>query len=395
MSRYYGALLVMLLLILLGCALLLKLLLPDAPTVMLDAAQLPQLLASQSACLAQGQSCALVSAQQLPSDLWQREPEIDAMLAQGELVFLGDSSALYQQGQQLYQLQFPALPQEEPVPVALLFYGLVTLAFALLIMPLFITLTRLNNVAAQFSRTGKPVTLTVGRHSFVYPLVTSFNQMTLALSELMQLQKELSATVCHEVRTPLSRITFISAMFDELTVEDARQKVDKQCQQIDAVISEYLNFAAEQRHQPKLKSTLLQPLLEPVLSNYQDLLEIELQLPTGATVQCDPVSLRRAINNLLGNASKFAQQRVSVVFRQSADRYQLCVSDDGPGIESQDDLLQPFVRGDASKPGYGLGLAIVQRVMQWHDGDVQIGRCADLGGASVSLSWPVQRLIEP
>ena len=69
------------------------------------------------------------------------------------------------------------------------------------------------------------------------------------------------------------------------------------------------------------------------------------------------------------------------------------VDDDGPGIpaESRDQVLQPFTRLDVSRSrktgGYGLGLAIVQRIMRWHRGEVRVGD-APLGGARLTLVWP-------
>jgi signal transduction histidine kinase len=76
------------------------------------------------------------------------------------------------------------------------------------------------------------------------------------------------------------------------------------------------------------------------------------------------------------------------------DQVIIHVDDDGPGIPLADRqrIFEPFVQLDAHSnpdlPGYGLGLAIVHRVAQWHGGSVTVSE-APIGGARLSLVLPV------
>ena len=75
----------------------------------------------------------------------------------------------------------------------------------------------------------------------------------------------------------------------------------------------------------------------------------------------------------------------------------LLVEDDGPGIpeEQRSRVFEPFTRLDDSRTrstgGYGLGLSIVNRIVFWFAGDIQVSKSADLGGAAFIMRWPKSR----
>ena len=68
------------------------------------------------------------------------------------------------------------------------------------------------------------------------------------------------------------------------------------------------------------------------------------------------------------------------------------VNDDGPGVplEGRTKIFEPFLRLDASRDrrtgGFGLGLALVKRVSQWHGGQVEV-QDSEWGGASFRMTW--------
>lgn len=73
----------------------------------------------------------------------------------------------------------------------------------------------------------------------------------------------------------------------------------------------------------------------------------------------------------------------------------ICVEDNGEGVsdEFKAVIFDAFSRGDQSRNretgGFGLGLAIVARIMEWHQGEASISDSA-LGGAAFTLTWPVE-----
>ena len=116
-----------------------------------------------------------------------------------------------------------------------------------------------------------------------------------------------------------------------------------------------------------------------------------------AVRDADAHYLERALQNLLINAKKYAHQQIFLTLRQHKQCWQIQVEDDGPGIPAalRQDILKPFFRLEASRNkqggGFGLGLAIVQRVIQWHQGSIRVSD-SSLGGACFSLRLPLQRL---
>lgn len=112
----------------------------------------------------------------------------------------------------------------------------------------------------------------------------------------------------------------------------------------------------------------------------------------GFEILGDRVALRRVLFNLCENALRYGKS-AHVTLLADASIVTLRVQDDGPGIPEahRDDLLQPFVRLEASRSretgGAGLGLAIVQSLVTAHEGTVTIGD-APQGGASVAVNLP-------
>jgi two-component system sensor kinase ParS len=113
-----------------------------------------------------------------------------------------------------------------------------------------------------------------------------------------------------------------------------------------------------------------------------------------SVVAIEPQFMARALLNLLRNAIRYARQRVEVSIEHTDNgRWRLCVDDDGPGIPAADRvrIFEPFTRLDEDRSratgGFGLGLAIVRRVAEWHHGTVEASD-SPLGGARFMLSWP-------
>lgn len=109
-------------------------------------------------------------------------------------------------------------------------------------------------------------------------------------------------------------------------------------------------------------------------------------------IQIEPRFMARAVINLLRNAIRYAEHRVDISLIKFGNGYEVRVCDDGPGVpeESRAKIFQPFMRLDASRDrrtgGFGLGLALVQRVSQWHGGQVHV-QDSERGGASFRMTW--------
>ena len=109
-------------------------------------------------------------------------------------------------------------------------------------------------------------------------------------------------------------------------------------------------------------------------------------------IMARPVSLRRALSNLVENALHYAGN-VRVTVNRDGAMAEIRVEDDGPGIPAEQlaDAVQPFTRLDAARgrdtPGMGLGLAIVARAVELEQGTLAL-RNRDGGGLSVVMRIP-------
>ena len=103
--------------------------------------------------------------------------------------------------------------------------------------------------------------------------------------------------------------------------------------------------------------------------------------------------IHRSIQNLVGNARRYADAKVKVICSFDSEACRIDVEDDGPGIpeDQWESVFTPFARLDDSRTrssgGYGLGLSIVRRILYWHGGQAFLGR-SNMGGAKFSLVWP-------
>lgn len=103
-----------------------------------------------------------------------------------------------------------------------------------------------------------------------------------------------------------------------------------------------------------------------------------------------PLSIKRAVANMVVNAARYGNGWIKVSSGTESHRARFQVEDDGPGIkpEQRKHLFQPFVRGDSARStsGTGLGLAIVQRIIDNHNGMLEIGT-SERGGLSIRARY--------
>jgi PAS domain S-box-containing protein len=132
----------------------------------------------------------------------------------------------------------------------------------------------------------------------------------------------------------------------------------------------------------------------PLLAQVVELagVEVELVVPSGLQLFADPAHVQRATVNLISNAGKYGRPPIRVTARRVPRGVAVDVQDAGEGItdELASRMFDKFVRGDGAagtKPGAGLGLAIVVGLVQANGGDVSFERPAE-GGSRFTCSWP-------
>src|SRR6185369_5435992 len=119
---------------------------------------------------------------------------------------------------------------------------------------------------------------------------------------------------------------------------------------------------------------------------------IRIETPQPATIEVQPIAMKRALANLIENAVKFGKAaRVTVAASPKECRIE--IDDDGPGIPPAEieSVFRPFYRVEASRNrdsgGAGLGLAIARAVVRSHGGDIELENRPE-GGLRVRVLLP-------
>lgn len=182
------------------------------------------------------------------------------------------------------------------------------------------------------------------------------------------------AAVAHDLRTPLTGLR-LRAEFAP-PPQAARMVAD--IERMDTMIEQVLDYARGELQPLELRALDVAALLEEcVQSALLRGVDISEEGPDVLPWQGDVLLLRRAIDNLIDNAARYAgavHLRVAMV----GNRVQLDVMDRGPGIAEADRvrLLQPFQRSESSRSratgGTGLGLAVAANVARRHAGELQL-----------------------
>ena len=110
-----------------------------------------------------------------------------------------------------------------------------------------------------------------------------------------------------------------------------------------------------------------------------------------AAIICDVHLFEAVLRNLLYNVIRFANKDIRVSFTSQDGKNQLNVEDDRPGIPEKDrrrifDSFVQLERHGSRKSGFGLGLAIVRRAIEWHGGEVMVIESL-LGGVRFCATW--------
>lgn len=222
-----------------------------------------------------------------------------------------------------------------------------------------------------------------------------FNGMLEALEESVGRQRRLVADASHELRTPLtSTRTNIDLLREgRLPEDEAKRALDDAAAELAALttlVSDLVELARGEERKLRVEEVQLDDLVgsavERAKSRAPDATFVTSLSPT--MVKADPVLLERAVLNLLDNAVKYSPPGapIEVTVREG----EVVVSDHGPGVADEDvaRIFDRFYRsaGARSKPGAGLGLAIVREAARAHGGEATVE--SSPRGASFHLTLP-------
>ena len=119
-------------------------------------------------------------------------------------------------------------------------------------------------------------------------------------------------------------------------------------------------------------------------------INVEQHITEGIEIRTDREDLLELLGNLLDNAFKWAKEKIRLSITSSNGQIQITVEDDGPGVpaEALEQLLQRGTRLDEQTEGHGLGLAIVQDIVELYNGSISMDRSSQLQGFRVTVTLP-------
>ena len=194
--------------------------------------------------------------------------------------------------------------------------------------------------------------------------------------------------VSHDLRTPLTRMKLGLALLDEEDAAPLLRDVDEMQRLVDAFL-DFTKGASEGEPEKVDIKAMVTQVVEDAKRAGKDVSLVETE--GEGRVMINALAMRRAVENLLGNATQYGTKaEVSVVLTEKSMRIR--VEDDGPGIPEAKrvDAVKPFSRLDPSRNqnrggGVGLGLAIVNDVARAHGGVLRLGKSDRLGGLRADI----------
>ncbi len=226
----------------------------------------------------------------------------------------------------------------------------------------------------------------------ISPLVTAVNSALDRLDEGMQQQREFTANAAHQLRTPLTVLAaHVDMMRDEALAAKLRYDIDIMSRIVTQLLLvarlESLNVSVDE--EVELAATVREAAenLGALAISSHKTLEVD-EPPAPVFVRGNTHAVAAAVSNLIENALNHSPPGGAVRIRVTPTP-SIEVLDSGPGIppHMREKVFERFWRGESSREGAGLGLAIVRRIMLALRGDVSVSD-APGGGAMFSLQFP-------
>ncbi len=267
-------------------------------------------------------------------------------------------------------------------------------------------LARLTAATRDIAKGRQPLPLPERGSTEIIEANRSFNQMVKDLNQVESDRTLILAGISHDLRTPLARMQLEVEMAN--LSEDARQGMQGDLVQMDAIIGQFLDYAKptdSASFNPLDLSDLLHESGREA-ARHPDV-RISTDIDPHLCVNGNPTDLKRVINNLVENARRYGKSADGVAeialschlkTVDGARRVVMSVADRGPGVPQaeMEQLLKPFTRLDTARSqanGAGLGLAIVDRVVLRHDAQLRL-LARDGGGLQIDILFNKLRSAE-
>ena len=215
-----------------------------------------------------------------------------------------------------------------------------------------------------------------------------FDRMAKRINRHLNQRAEMLSGISHDLRTPLTRLKLQLAMLKQ---KEISEKMSKDIDEMERMLNDYLQFAKTQAQENTTKINLnnLLKSIKDQFNNKKISFNNESQ-----TIELNgrPTALKRSFENIIQNALTYGN-KVDIFIQKGNNRAFVIFEDDGPGIpeDQYKNVFKPFFRLDKSRSlnhsGVGLGLAIVEDIINSHGGNILLSK-SKLKGLQVKISLP-------
>jgi len=214
-----------------------------------------------------------------------------------------------------------------------------------------------------------------------------FDRMAKRINRHLNQRAEMLSGISHDLRTPLTRLKLQLAMLKQ---RDISEKMSKDIDEMEKMLNDYLQFSKTQANEVTT-SINLNNLLESIKNEFNSE-KLSITANNNILLKGRPLALKRSFENIIQNGLTYGK-KVDIDMRKGNSRVLITIDDDGPGIpeDQYKNVFKPFFRLDKSRSlnqsGVGLGLAIVEDIINSHGGNIQLGK-SKYEGLQVKISLP-------
>tara|TARA_B100001248_G_scaffold261524_1_gene252996 strand:- start:4576 stop:5892 length:1317 start_codon:yes stop_codon:yes gene_type:complete len=214
-----------------------------------------------------------------------------------------------------------------------------------------------------------------------------FDRMAKRINRHLNQRSEMLSGISHDLRTPLTRLKLQLAMLKQ---EELSKSMSKDIDEMEKMLNDYLQFAKTQSAE-KTENISLNKLINEIEENF-DKEKLVFSSSDEVFIKGRPTALKRSFENIIQNGIIYGN-KIYIKVQKSTNRALIIFQDDGPGIppDQYKNVFKPFYRLDKSRSlnqsGVGLGLAIVEDVINSHGGNIQLSK-SSYNGLLVKISLP-------
>lgn len=221
--------------------------------------------------------------------------------------------------------------------------------------------------------------------------IRAFNAMQDRLTRFVRDRTRMLAAISHDLRTPITSLRLRAEFIDD---EENRERIIATLDEMQRMVEATLSFARDEASREQAARIDLGEFIDAIAEDYRDMGATVTFTPpaTRLVTRVRPLSLKRALRNLIDNAVRYGEA-ADIALTRDDSGLRIAVRDRGPGIpqERLNDVFDPFVRLEESRSedtgGIGLGLSIARSIVHAHGGGLAL-RNRPEGGLEACITLP-------